>query len=151
MHNKNDRVRIKGTVSRATAEAIRRGEIESNNGLRKSSGRRSWNPEQPEFELDEDPTIYQQAIQFFKQALFNTLTSIVFDDLIPVARDIFHTEGVPFIKSKIHERTESMRNVSQKAEVKANDNLPVMEDQTFTTTQSNKVFNISEYQNAVNH
>ena len=139
-NNMNDRVPVKGTVSRATAEAMRRGEIESNNGLRKSSGRRSWNPEQPEFELDYGPTFGQMVAQAFKQAGSNALWCFVFEDLIPAGRYLFRTEGVPALKRKLHELNNDQRKAPQIIEAETEDTVP----------QSGNIIDLAEYRKAVN-
>ncbi|MBE5838881.1 hypothetical protein [Butyrivibrio sp.] len=105
----NDRVAIKGTVSRKTAEAMKRGEIESNNGLRKASGRRSWNPEQPEFELDETPSWAQEL----KNEIRRTVTDVAIEELdytlrnrvFPAMEDLFYDKVVPFLFHKWENRS----------------------------------------------
>lgn len=98
----NNRVPIKGSVSISTAMAMRRGEIESNNGLRKSTGRRSWHSEQPEFELDLGPTVEQQFIQSLKQIGFDAMLIFLYRTAIPACIDILSTECVPAFKRKVH-------------------------------------------------
>lgn len=66
MKNNNDRVKVSGTVSRETAEAWKRGDLKSNNGLRQSRGRGSLNSEQPDIWLDETPTFGQQLAEGLK-------------------------------------------------------------------------------------
>lgn len=148
--NMNDRVPVRGTVSRATADAMRRGEIESNNGLRKSYGRRSWNPEQPEFELDDGPTFGQKVMQAFKQAGSDALWSFVVEDLIPAGRYLFRTEVVPVIKRKLHELANDQRKSTQIIDVEAKDIAPAIEEPVAVVPLSDNIIDLAGYRKAVN-
>ena len=112
--NGNGMVRVKGYVSRETADAIRRGEVRSNNGLRRTSGRGSWYPEQPEFELDDGPTIEELREQAYREECFN----FVMCDVIPLARYLFRTEAAPRIKLWLQERRKRKEREAQIAEAK---------------------------------
>ena len=147
--NMNDRVPVKGTVSRATAEAMLRGEIESNNGLRKSSARRSWNPEQPEFELDYGPTFGKMVAQAFKQAGSNALLCFVFEDLIPAGRYLFRTEVVPAAKRKLHELTNGKHKPAKIIEAESAEDVPSIAEPV-AVTPSNNIISLADYRKAVN-
>lgn len=148
--NMNDRVPVRGTVSRATADAMRRGEIESNNGLRKSYGRRSWNPEQPEFELDDGPTFGQKVMQAFKQAGSDAVWSLVFEDLISAGRYLFRTEVVPATKRKLHELANNQRKSMQIIDAEAEDIAPVIEEPAVIVPLSGNIIDFAEYRKAAN-
>lgn len=112
--NCNDMVKVKGYVSKETAGAIRRGEVRSNNGLRRTSGRGSWYPEQPEFELDDGPTAEELREQAYREECFN----FVMCDVIPFARYLFRTEASPRIKLWLQERRKRKEREAQIAEAK---------------------------------
>ena len=97
--NKNDRVPVKGTISRETAEAWRRGDLKSNNGLRQSKGRASLSSEQPDVWIDEGPTIGQQLCEGAKQDLAlaaqREINRIIYVVLLPLGRDLVWNKLVP--------------------------------------------------------
>ncbi len=109
----NDLVPVRGYVSRKTAEEWQRGNLRYNNGLRQAHGRPSLNSEQPDVWIDNEPTFGQIARQAFKEAAVHAGYDSLYGDLIPTARYLFRTEGVPFIQRKIHEaltpKSEEMR------------------------------------------
>lgn len=99
----NDLVPVKGYVTRKTAEEWQRGNLRYKNGLRQAHGRPSLNSEQPEVWIDNGPSFGQIARQAFKEAAVQAGYDSLYGDLIPAARYLFRTEGVPFIQRKIHE------------------------------------------------
>ena len=106
-----DRVRIKGTVSKETAEAMKRGDLESNNGLRKAKGRRSWNPEQPDFELDETP----EWADKLKTGIRHAITDAIIDEIdyslryriFPAIGNTIQNKIIPFLVDKWNQRKET--------------------------------------------
>ena len=99
----NDLVPVRGYVSRKTAEEWQRGNLRYKNGLRQAHGKPSLNSEQPDVWIDNEPTFGQIAGQAFKQAAVQAGYDSLYGDLIPAARYLFRTEGVPFIQRKLHE------------------------------------------------
>ena len=63
----NDRVNIRGTVSRETADKMLRGELVNNNGVRTRRG--NFNPEQPDIWIDQGPTFGEQMKQVARQEI----------------------------------------------------------------------------------
>ena len=99
----NDLVPVKGYVRRKTAEEWQRGNLRYKNGLRQAHGRPSLNSEQPDVWIDNGPTFGQMVGQAFKEAAVQAGYDTLYEDVIPAARYLFRTEGVPFIQRKIHE------------------------------------------------
>ena len=99
----NDLVPVKGYVTRKTAEEWQRGNLRYKNGLRQAHGRPSLNSEQPDVWIDNGPTFGQMVGQAFKEAAVQAGYDTLYEDVIPAARYLFRTEGVPFIQRKIHE------------------------------------------------
>ena len=56
--NRNERVKVRGTVSREMAEAMEKGELLNNNGIRTRKG--NYNSEQPDVWLEQNPTFREQ-------------------------------------------------------------------------------------------
>lgn len=146
---KSDRVKVRGTVSRETAEKIRSGEIESNNGLRKSTGRRSWNPEQPDFELDDSPTFVQQLKNKLETKAIEYITREVFNKLIPWAGKSIHKKVVPYIVAtgKSLREKPKCEQILENTEFKE---VPIVTDSDHSTApQSDKVIEFTQYRKIV--
>lgn len=99
----NELVPVKGYVTRKTAEEWQRGNLRYKNGLRQAHGRPSLNSEQPEVWIDNGPTFGQMVGRAFKEAAVQAGYDTLYGDVIPAARYLFRTEGVPFIQRKLHE------------------------------------------------
>lgn len=99
----NDLVPVKGYITRKTAEEWQRGNLRYKNGLRQAHGRPSLNSEQPDVWIDNGPTFGQMVGQAFKEAAVQAGYDALYGDVIPAARYLFSTEGVPFIQRKLHE------------------------------------------------
>ena len=99
----NDLVPVKGYITRKTAEEWQRGNLRYKNGLRQAHGRPSLNSEQPDVWIDNGPTFGQMVGQAFKEAAVQAGYDALYGDVIPAARYLFRTEGVPFIQRKLHE------------------------------------------------
>lgn len=99
----NDLIPVRGYISRKTAEEWQRGNLRYNNGLRQAHGRPSLNSEQPDVWIDNGPTFGQMVGQAFKEAAVQAGYDALYGDIIPTARYLFRTEGVPFIQRKLHE------------------------------------------------
>ena len=145
--NLNDRIRVKGTVSKETAELMLRGELKSNNGLRKSFGRGSFYKEQPQFELDLAPTLGQQM----KLGLQEVGLSILFEDLIPLGRYLFCTEIAPVIREKLHKVMTDPLKAKQIAKTKTEKISDLLTEKTgLEKTITDNVIDLSRYLEASN-
>lgn len=142
--NRNDRVRVKGTISRDTAELMRRGELQSNNGLCKTSGRGSWYSEQPEFELDIEPT-YEERLQ---QACRDEWADFLINDVFPLGRVLFRNEIAPLIMQRVHERRINRAKAKQIVEAEYVEELqaaPAMEEDEIDSPTCANVIDFSDY------
>ena len=145
--NKNDRVPIKGTISRETADAIRRGDLKSNNGLRQSKGRASLNSEQPDVWIDEGPTIGQQLWEGVVEDLAYIVrwefNRIMYEEILPRGRDLLWNKLVPAAGRKLHE----LKYGENKASI-------LLKEKAESTTSEDaakpegKIINIAEYRKA---
>lgn len=144
--NKNDRVQVKGTISRETAEAWRRGDLKSNNGLRQSKGRASLSSEQPDVWIDEGPTIVQQLLEGVKQdmalAARREVNRIIYADLLPRGRDLFWNKLVPAAGKKLYELKHGETKASVLLREKAAQESTALEN---AVKPAGKIINIAEY------
>jgi hypothetical protein len=105
--NKNDRVPVKGTISRESAEVWRRGDLKSNNGLRQSKGRARLVSEKTDLWIDKGPTIWQQLWEGVKQDLAiiarREANRVICEELLPRGRDLVWNKLVPAAGKKLHE------------------------------------------------
>lgn len=150
--NKNDRVPVKGTISRETAEAWRRGDLKSNNGLRQSKGRASLSSEQPDVWIDEGPTNGQQLWELWevvKQDLAlaarREANRIIYAELLPRVRDLVWNKLIPAAGKKLHELKHGETKASVLLRKKAAQESTASED---TVKPAGKIINIAEYRKA---
>ena len=147
--NKNDRVPVKGTISRETAEAWRRGDLKSNNGLRQSKGRASLSSEQPDVWIDEGPTNGQQLWEGVKQDLAlaarREANRIIYAELLPRVRDLVWNKLIPAAGKKLHELKHGETKASVLLRKKAAQESTASED---TVKPAGKIINIAEYRKA---
>ena len=151
----NDLVPVKGYVTRKTAEEWQRGNLRYKNGLRQAHGRPSLNSEQPEVWIDNGPTFGQIARQVFMEAAVQAGYDTLYGDVIPAARYLFRTEGVPFIQRKLHEvltsESEERRNQTGRALREA-----VLNEETVIDAESEEaaegehasIINLADYRRA---
>ncbi len=144
--NKNDRVPVKGTISRETAEAWRRGDLKSNNGLRQSKGRTSLSSEQPDVWIDEGSKMGQQLWDGVKQDLAlaarQEANRIIYAELLPRGRDLVWNKLVPTAGKKLHELKYGETKASVLLREKAVQESTVSDD---AVMPAGKIINIAEY------
>lgn len=147
--NKYDRVPVKGTVSRETADAMRRGDLKCNNGLRQSKGRPSFNSEQPDVWIDEGPTIGQQLREGVKQDLAYAVrwevNRIIYEEIFPRGRDFFWNRLVPFVGLKLHKLEYGENKASILLREKAGKESTTSENEV---KPAGKIINFSKYRKA---
>ena len=143
MRKKDGRVGIRGFVSTETAEKIRKGEIESNNGLRQAHGRASLNPEQPEFWLDDEISFLQMLKDGLKEDAVTlirySVNTLWYTIVLPKVFGTIKDDVVPLVERKVRLALNRV-STTKKA---------IAEDSTITLDESKEtsnVINFAEYQ-----